>query len=103
MSRGVTAVGIANFNQVDTFLVRQEVEAFEAFSNIETSNSYVVLASAGTNAKARYLVVEDSPYYGLAKLLGSKRPFTLKVIAVGLNDQNATARTGFLGSDVDAN
>ena len=91
---------VESFRCIDALLVRQEVELFEAFTKIETSNSYIVLGASQGEAKCRYLVVEDSPYYGLAKLLGNRRPFTLRVVEIGLNDTTATARSGIGGCDI---
>jgi hypothetical protein len=91
---------VSSFHSIDALLVRQEVELFEAITKIETSNSYVVLGASQGDAKCRYLVVEDSPYYGLAKLLGNRRPFTLRVVETGLNDATATARSGLGGCDI---
>ena len=62
----MAAVALANARQlagdlseVDTILVRQEVEHFEVMSGIETENSYVVLG-APRSAKFRMLAIEQS-------------------------------------------
>jgi hypothetical protein len=93
------------FRGIDTILIRQEVEAFEAVSGIETSNSYVCLGAqsrgAAAGARFRYLVCEDSSFVG-RMFLGKNRSFTLRVVAVGLNDVNATGRSGLMGSEIDS-
>lgn len=84
---------------LDTFLIRQEVEEFETISNVETSNSYIVLGAANQSVRVRYVVVEDSSFIS-RWFLGNKRPFTLKVVSVPLNDMNATGRDEFTGNAV---
>ena len=100
----MAATALANARQlasdlrdVDQFLVRQEVEHFEAMSGFETENSYVVLGAAAQRAKFRMLAIEQSGV--LARLVcGSRRPFTMKLVAAPLEAHGASARAG-LGAD----
>ena len=103
----MAAVALANARQlagdlseVDTILVRQEVEHFEAMSGIETENSYVVLGAAAQRAKFRMLAIEQSGV--LARLVcGSRRPFTMKLVAAPLEAHGASARAGFGSMGID--
>ena len=90
-----------DLSEVDQILVRQEVEHFEAMSGIETENSYVVLGAAAQRAKFRMLAIEQSGV--LARLVcGSRRPFTMKLVAAPLAAHDASARAGFAAAGIDA-
>ena len=81
----------SDLRDVDQFLVRQEVEHFEAMSGFETENSYVVLGAAAGRARFRLLAIEQSGV--LARLVcGSRRPFTMKLVAAPLAAHDRPAR-----------
>ncbi|XP_048744838.1 phospholipid scramblase 1-like isoform X4 [Ostrea edulis] len=72
--------GLEYLAQVDQLLVKQKVEALEAFTGFETNNKYEILNSMGQRV---FHAVEDTCCC-TRNCCGSSRPFDMKI----LNNQN---------------
>jgi hypothetical protein len=74
-----TPESLQQFEGLDCFLVKQDVEHFEAITGIETENSYQVLGAVGSRAVFGPVVAKESSNFFARMACGNKRPWTIKL------------------------
>merc|ERR1712232_787559 len=70
---------LPQFEALDTFLVKQNIERFEAITGIETENSYQVLGAAGSSAVLGPVLAKESSGFLVRLACGNKRPWTIRL------------------------
>lgn len=74
-----TGSSMAAFDPVDTFLVKQDIEYFEAATGFETENSYQVLGASGMTAVLGPVVAKESSGVLARMCCGTRRPWTIRL------------------------
>eukprot|EP00811_Abedinium_folium_P008481 NODE_17838_length_923_cov_7.574121.p1 GENE.NODE_17838_length_923_cov_7.574121~~NODE_17838_length_923_cov_7.574121.p1 ORF type:complete len:242 (-),score=37.48 NODE_17838_length_923_cov_7.574121:110-835(-) len=70
---------IPQFEPLDCFMIKQDVEHFEAITGIETENSYQVLGAAGARAAFGPVLAKESSNFFARMACGNRRPWTIRL------------------------
>jgi len=73
------APSLRGLEPLDTFLVKQQVEHFEAITGIETENSYQVLGANGTKPCLGPVLAKESSGFLARMVCGNRRPWTIRL------------------------
>mmetsp|Transcript_60922 Transcript_60922/g.170373 ORF Transcript_60922/g.170373 Transcript_60922/m.170373 type:complete len:245 (+) Transcript_60922:57-791(+) len=70
---------LPQLDDLDCFLVKQEVEHFEAITGIETENSYQVLGATNSRAVFGPVLAKESSSFVSRMCCGNRRPWTIRI------------------------
>jgi len=70
---------LQQFEELDCFLVKQDLEYFEALTGIETQNSYQVLGATGSSAILGPVCAKESSGFISRMACGNRRPWTIRL------------------------
>mmetsp|Transcript_157742 Transcript_157742/g.483410 ORF Transcript_157742/g.483410 Transcript_157742/m.483410 type:complete len:255 (+) Transcript_157742:93-857(+) len=78
-TRELNVPALQQLGPVNFFAIKQDVEAFEAITGIETSNSYQVVAIKDSRVLFGPLAAQESSNFLARQCCGNRRPWTIRI------------------------